>query len=64
MATNMDEEQSLRECEAYVQMHGAFFATTNYIENSPSLKQCMDGFFNPNKPSEMDALSGSGIHNI
>ena len=22
MATNMDEEQSLRECEAYVQMHG------------------------------------------
>jgi hypothetical protein len=22
MASNMDEEQSLRECEAYVQMHG------------------------------------------
>ena len=28
MATNMDEEQSLRECEAYVQMHGSFSIPT------------------------------------
>ena len=31
MASNMDEEQSLRECEAYVQMHGGFFSPNNFF---------------------------------
>ena len=39
MATNMDEEQSLRECEAYVQMHGRSF-----LEYSLSLEKYMVRF--------------------
>ena len=31
MASNMDEEQSLRECEAYVQMHGGFLLLTIFL---------------------------------
>ena len=42
MATNMDEEQSLRECEAYVQMHGLFLAKQIIVKILP-LSETMYG---------------------